>query len=337
MCALLAPRTSLCSLGVHTLILAALRRLSQREALAVDVLAPALAVPPQSLRVAMTQALAWGAPLEIDERGRCRLVEAPDWLDAARIEAAVAGSGLQVQVVDCCASTNLALRDQARRGAPCGSVLAAEWQTQGRGRQGRPWQSGVASALTFSLLWRFDRARAGLDGLSLAVGVAIARALRRRGAMIALKWPNDLLWQGRKLGGVLIEVQGDPAGACAVVIGIGLNVRLHASERARIDQPAADLNEAGAGAMTRNDWLAAVLIELAAVLRQFEREGFAPLRDEWARLHAHAGQRVELALPSGERREGTAAGVDASGRLLLVTARGTQAVASGDVSLRASA
>jgi BirA family biotin operon repressor/biotin-[acetyl-CoA-carboxylase] ligase len=322
---------------VHSLILAALRRLSHQEAVALDALAKALAVAPQSLEAALTQAVEAGVPLRIDASGRYRLSEPLDWLDAARVQAAVASSGLQVRVVDCCGSTNLELRNAARRGAPGGSVLAAEWQTQGRGRLGRTWHSGPCGALTFSLLWRFDPAGAGLDGLSLALGVAIARGLRRHGASVALKWPNDLLWRGRKLGGVLIELQSDAAGPYAAVIGIGLNVRLQAQERARIDQSAADLHEAGGRGVTRNEWLAAVLIETAHALRVFEHEGFAPLRDEWTSLHAHAGRRVELALPSGERREGIAAGVDESGRLLLLGAAGTQAVASGDVSLRASA
>ena len=216
-------------------------------------------------------------------------------------------------------------------------MLAAEWQTQGRGRLGRAWHSGIASALTFSLLWRFDKAVAGLAGLSLAVGVAIVRTLRRASVAAQLKWPNDLVWQERKLGGILIEVHGDAAGPCAAVIGIGINTRLHGEQRARIDQAVCDVYEAGGRALSRNDWLVAMLIELCDVLGLYARQGFAALHAEWDRYHAHAGRPVALALPNGESLRGIAAGVDPSGRLLLATAHGTQAVMTGDVSLRASA
>jgi BirA family biotin operon repressor/biotin-[acetyl-CoA-carboxylase] ligase len=166
--------------------------------------------------------------------------------------------------------------------------------------------------------------------------VAIARALRAQGVEAELKWPNDLVWREAKLGGILIEVHGEAAGACAAVIGIGLNVRLRDAQRARIDQAACDLRQAGAPALARSDWLALVLLELSAALARFQRDGFAPFVAEWDRYHAHAGRPVELALAGGERLRGIATGVDASGRLLLATAGGTQAIMTGDVSLRAS-
>jgi BirA family transcriptional regulator, biotin operon repressor / biotin---[acetyl-CoA-carboxylase] ligase len=146
-----------------------------------------------------------------------------------------------------------------------------------------------------------------------------------------------VLWQGRKLGGVLIEVHGDAGGPCAAVIGVGINVRLSAEQELSIDQAVADLHQAGGASLERGEWLAAVLVELAAALHRFERSGFAPMRAEWDRYHAHAGRPVELSLPDGKRVHGFAAGVDAGGRLLLATDRGTQPITAGDVSLRASA
>jgi BirA family biotin operon repressor/biotin-[acetyl-CoA-carboxylase] ligase len=323
---------------VHTLIVAALKRLSPRGFQPTAALAAALAASPESVAQALRQASAAGAPVQYDAHCGFRLTEALDWLDAARIAAAIGHTGMAVEVVDCCGSTNAELMRSARSDAPHGQVLVAELQSEGRGRQGRRWHSGIGTALTFSLLWRF-RARpvSMLNGLSLAVGVAIARALRRRAVAAELKWPNDLLWQGRKLGGILIEVQGDAAGPCAAVIGIGVNVRLCSEERARIDQAASDLCEAGGPAMSRDEWLAAMLLELFEVLGAFAGEGFEASRAEWDRYHAHAGRHVELALPNGARLRGVASGVDADGRLLLVTAHGTQAVMTGDVSLRASA
>jgi BirA family biotin operon repressor/biotin-[acetyl-CoA-carboxylase] ligase len=322
---------------VHTLIVAALKRLTPNELCPIDVLAASLAASPEDVAEVLRRATAAGAPVHYEPGRGYRLVTALDWLDAERIAAALQHTVIALDVVDCCGSTNAELMRRARSGAAHGQVLAAELQTAGRGRQGRPWHSGICTALTFSLLWRFDRPASALGGLSLAAGVAIARALRRHAIEAQLKWPNDLLWRERKLGGILIEVHGDAAGPCAAVIGIGINTRLHGEQRARIDQAVCDVYEAGGRALSRNDWLVAMLIELCDVLGLYARQGFAALHAEWDRYHAHAGRPVALALPNGESLRGIAAGVDPSGRLLLATAHGTQAVMTGDVSLRASA
>src|SRR5262245_20506409 len=176
-----------------------------------------------------------------------------------------------LELRDTVASTNTALLERAAAGAPGGTVVAAEWQPGGRGRLGRAWHAGVGEALTFSLLWRFARGAAGLSGLSLAVGVALARALEAQGARgVALKWPNDLLCGGRKLAGILVEMSGDALGPTAAVIGIGVNVRLSEATRERIGQPAADLESACGAAPDRNRLLAATLLELERVLTAFE-------------------------------------------------------------------
>lgn len=336
--ALLAPGRCLCSVGVHTLIVAALKRLTSHGFQPAAALARALGASPEAIAQALDRAITAGAPVRYEAGSGYRLAEALDWLDAAYVQSAIARTGLVVRVLDCCGSTNIELMRAARGGAPHGQVLAAELQTEGRGRQGRRWHSGIGTALTFSLLWRFaERPVSALSGLSLAVGVAIARALRRHRVAAALKWPNDLLWRERKLGGILIEAQGDGAGPSAVVIGIGINVRLRSHERACIDQAVCDLDEAAGRAVTRNDWLAALVLDLSEALGVFAEEGFAPLHDEWDRYHAHAGRPVELTAPDGERVYGIASGVDAHGRLLLVGAHGTRAVMAGDVSLRARA
>lgn len=322
---------------MQALIIAALKRLGTVQYVSSDELARALDCAPTALVEALQQAAAAGAPLDHDQRRGYRLAAPIDWLDAGCIRAAVAAAGLDVRVVDACGSTNAQMLRAARDGVPGGRVLAAELQSQGRGRMGRRWHSGPGSALTFSLLWRSERPASALGGLSLAAGVAVVRALRAHAVSAELKWPNDILWEGRKLGGVLIEAHGVAAGPCAVVIGVGINVRLSASERQRIDQAATDLAEAGGGARSRSDWLAAILIELAAVLDVYARAGFAALRCEWDGYHAHAGRPVELAAPDGERLRGIAAGVDETGRLLLATDAGMRAVMTGDVSLRAGA
>ncbi len=234
-------------------------------------------------------------------------------------------------------STNTLLLGRAADGAPGGTVLAVEWQPGGRGRQGRAWHAGVGEALIFSLLWRFSRGAGTLSGLSLAIGVALARALAAAGATgAALKWPNDVLWRGGKLCGILTELAGDALGPTAAVIGIGLNVRLSAATRARVDQPVTDLEMARGTAPDRNDLLARALIELGDVLEVFEREGFAPLRAEWQRVHAHQGKRVILTLPDGSRQAGRAKGVAEDGSFLLETRSGVKRYHSGEVTLRAA-
>jgi BirA family biotin operon repressor/biotin-[acetyl-CoA-carboxylase] ligase len=220
----------------------------------------------------------------------------------------------------------------ATGGAPSGSVLAVELQTAGRGRMGRTWHSGLGTALTFSLLWRFTCGLNALSGLSLAVGVALVRALSRLGAQgVRLKWPNDILTAQGKLGGVLIEAQGDMLGPSAVVIGIGLNCTLPAELEGRIDQAACALDEVCAAMPTRSQLLATVLQELAFVLRRFEQGGFAVLRKEWESYHLHQNSPVTLRMPDGKTVSGIARGVSDSGELCLETRQGVQCFNSGEV------
>lgn len=319
---------------VHPLTFDVLRRLSEREFRSGQALAVDLDVSRASVWGALNAAQAAGIPIHRVHGRGYRLAAPVDWLDPRRIAAATAGSGLTVELVNCCASTNATLLERADEGLASGHVLAAELQTSGRGRLGRQWRSGFANALTFSLLWRFAKGAAGLAGLSLGVGVAIARVLRREGVDAQLKWPNDVTWRGRKLGGVLIEVRGDALGPCVTVIGIGLNVRLDAAQRRHIDQPVADLVEAGAAPLARSDWLARLLIELAATLHAFAKDGFGELRDEWSRYSAHHERRIRLVLPDGRRIDGVAKGVDGEGRLLVESDGRRAAYVSADVSLR---
>lgn len=215
---------------------------------------------------------------------------------------------------------------------PSASVLAVELQTSGRGRLGRVWHSGIGNALTFSLLWRFGCGLNGLSGLSLAVGVAVARALKKAGAQgVQLKWPNDILAGQGKMGGVLIEAQGDMLGPSAVVIGIGLNCTLPDHLAGRIGQPASALDEVCNVMPDRNRLLAALLQELAHVLHEFARHGFSPFRDEWMRYHAYHGQPVGLHMPDGSTVSGIACGIGEGGELCLETAQGMRHFNSGEV------
>lgn len=281
-----------------------------------------------------------GAGLTIESvRGRGYRLEHPvSLLDAAQVQRALGGivAAVAVEISDTVDSTNTQLMRRAAAGARSGLVLAAEAQTAGRGRRGRMWHSGIGSTLTFSLLWRFALGARELAGLSLAVGVALARALRAAGAREAqLKWPNDVVLPDGKLAGILIETQGDVLGPSAVVIGVGVNVRADPRVRAAVDQQVADLETADGAPVDRNALLVAMLAELVAVLDQFGQEGFDSLRDEWQQLHAHQNMPVQLMLADGQTVTGVARGVADDGALLLETISGVGRHHSGEVSLRA--
>ena len=266
-------------------------------------------------------------------------MNAVEKLDASAIALAMPAAvrnAFDVRVVATTGSTNSDLLRNATT-LPSGAVLAAEHQTAGRGRRGRAWHAPPGASLMFSLLWKFPQGTGALSGLSLAVGVAVARALEAAGApAVKLKWPNDLLaWQGdrfAKLGGILIELASGENGAAHAVIGIGINVNLGAMA-SRIDQPATDLAALGLG-QSRNALLALLLDHLLAMLRTFERSGFAELAEEWNRRHAYAGRKVTLTSEGRTTAEGVATCVDATGALLLETRHGTQKVLSGELSLR---
>jgi BirA family biotin operon repressor/biotin-[acetyl-CoA-carboxylase] ligase len=280
-----------------------------------------------------------GAGFQVEKvHGRgYRLARAVSLLDAGLIQRdpAVHAAGITVEICDSVDSTNTRLMLRAAQGAHSGLALAAEAQTAGRGRRGRVWQSGIGSTLTFSLLWRFAQGARELAGLSLAVGVALARVLRKAGAHEArLKWPNDVVLPGGKLAGILIEMQGDVLGPSAAVIGIGINVRSDPRVSTVVDQAVADLETAISAPVDRNRLLVSLLAELAAVLERFASGGFAPLREEWQALHAHQGQPVRLTLPDGSEVTGRAHGVAEDGVLLLETADGIVRHHSGEVSLR---
>ena len=231
-------------------------------------------------------------------------------------------------------STNLRASQKSQEADCHGHLYVAEQQTDGRGRRGRQWESPFGRNLYFSLVWRFDNGAAALEGLSLLVGLSIVKALRALGASdVLLKWPNDLLWEDRKLAGILLEMTGDASGECQVVIGVGINVSMPIDFAAVIDQPWVDLQTVTGRKISRNQLQAAVLNELVPALELFAQQGFAPLVDEWHQCHAYQDMPVNL-LVGQNHLEGVCRGVDSSGALLLKTAEGLRAFHGGEVSVR---
>jgi BirA family transcriptional regulator, biotin operon repressor / biotin---[acetyl-CoA-carboxylase] ligase len=244
----------------------------------------------------------------------------------------------ELEIFDVIDSTNREALRRVQPGAASGLVFTAEQQTAGRGRRGRQWVSPFARNLYLSAVWEFSRGASALEGLSLAVGVAISRALEASGLpQVQLKWPNDLLYQEQKLGGVLLEMVGDANGLCQVVVGVGLNVAMPANTAASIDQPWTDLSSIAGGkeCAGRNELLAALLNELMPLLADFENSGFGPWREPWQQLDAHAGKAVVLT--SGDvQTAGIARGVDQRGALLLESSLGLKPIYGGEISLRAA-
>ena len=236
---------------------------------------------------------------------------------------------------DVCDSTNSALLDAPAAAPGTLQVLACERQLAGRGRRGRDWLSWGNGSLTFSVRWQFPANAASPTGLSLAAGVAVARACDALGARnVMLKWPNDVLAGGNKLGGILTELATTACGATVAVIGIGLNLRR--SDAATLDVPVAALEETMAILPGRSRLLGELAGQLARMLADFSLQGFVAFRDEWQARNAHAGLPVQVTGDLGWSRSGVCLGVDDDGALLLDSAHGRERVLSGDVSLRSA-
>lgn len=297
----------------------------------------------------VSRASVWQAMRKLDEAGvevfrvpgrGYRLREPLQWIDEESVLTALGDKArlFALEVVDSVASTNSLLLQKAALGAPHGSCVVTEMQTAGRGRRGREWHANLGGSLTFSLLWRFNQGAGFLSGLSLAVGVALMRALNDSGVEGAgLKWPNDVLHQQRKLAGILIELQGDMHGPSAAVIGIGLNLRLSQQVLNWIDQAVVDVHSILGRMPERNLFLAHTLSHLADVLKEFEDEGFSCLRQEWRAHHLYHDKPVRLILPDGSQHDGHLLDIAEDGALLVHTAAGKKRFTSGEISLRGAA
>lgn len=234
-------------------------------------------------------------------------------------------------------STNTRLLAAAPPAAGSADVCLSELQHAGRGRRGRRWIAPFGGGVALSVAWTFSDGARTLPALSLAVGVAVWLALVRAGARgVMLKWPNDIWFQDRKIGGVLIELRAEASGPAHVVIGVGINVTLPAAARRKIEAGGARVAAAAdacAAAPSRNLLAGAILDELLSMLGRFEREGFAAFRDAWTALDALSGRPVRVLL-GDTAISGTARGVDQEGALLLDTGDRVQRFVSGEASLR---
>ncbi len=287
-----------------------------------------------------------GIAVTAQARAGYRLERAVEMLDAGRIAAGIGAtrrtSLARLQVLFETGSTNTLLLTGAQPPAGQGYAALAEMQTEGRGRRGRRWVTPFGAGLALSMSWSFEHAPKDLSALSLAAGVGVARALSRLGARgVRLKWPNDIWFQDRKMGGILAEVRAESGGPAFVVVGLGLNL-LHPAQVL----PAPALAEIAAGGVapaalaeacesppSRNAVAAALLDEWLGILAEFQQTGFAPFRQEWLQLDALAGRAARVSLGEAEFL-GTAGGIDADGGLLLEIQGQKRKFVSGEASLR---
>jgi BirA family biotin operon repressor/biotin-[acetyl-CoA-carboxylase] ligase len=235
-------------------------------------------------------------------------------------------------------STNSYLVERGQQQLPSGGICFAEYQTAGKGRRGRHWVSPYGSNIYVSILWRFQQGPARIAGLSLAIGVAVIRALKQHHIHdIGLKWPNDIYSHGKKLGGILIEVSGETEGPCTAVIGLGLNIFLPETDAESITQAWTDLTTiTGLKSLCRNKLAGALLNHMLPVIAEFEEAGIEAYLDEWRAYDCLKGQSVTLFI-GRQSLEGILEGIDDNGLLLLKQADGTiQAFASGEVSFNPS-
>lgn len=238
-----------------------------------------------------------------------------------------------LHVVASLGSTNTFLMDRARNQGAHAEVCLAEMQTAGRGRRGRQWASPFASNIYLSLAWCFDEGIAAVEGLSLAVGLEVCRALEDAGFNEArLKWPNDVLVGQQKLGGVLVELAGDADGECTVVAGVGLNVQSVSSMEKDIDQPWTSLSDHDF-LIDRNALSAGLLNRLIPLLESFPQKKFAAYQDDWEQRNAFSGQQISLS-GIGNGVSGRMIGVDSRGSIVVDVNGRSETFVGGELSLR---
>lgn len=241
----------------------------------------------------------------------------------------------KLEIHDTIKSTNSYLIELSNKIIENGVVCLAEYQTGGKGRRGRTWVSPFGSNIYLSVLWKFQQGSASINGLSLAVGVAVIQTLRDIGIDdVGLKWPNDILWQGKKLAGILIEVSGEASGPCTAVIGLGVNIYLPKENAKSIAQDWIDLHQilSENAVKMRNQLIAALLNQLMPTIANFEDNTLAHYLDTWRRYDCMTGKEVDIYI--GEQSfSGIVKGVDNNGLLLLADNQGNlKTFASGEVS-----
>lgn len=266
-----------------------------------------------------------------------RLQTPIDWLNQAKIYDFLPDNSQNLisefSIQQIISSTNDFVAQSLQKKSQSGVVCLAEMQSAGRGRRGRTWLSPPAGTFYGSVGWVFNEGFQVVEGLSLAIGVAVIRALTACGVEgLQLKWPNDIVWNGKKLGGILIEMNAEVGGSCQVVVGVGINLALPQTVKKKIDQQVVDLREI-CPTLNRQQVTAALIEHIVLVLSDYNIQGFQAYRSIWQQYDALWGLPVNV-LGLAQTIEGIGAGIDEQGAFLIQTATGIEAISGGEVSIR---
>ncbi|CAI8994488.1 DNA-binding transcriptional repressor/biotin-(acetyl-CoA-carboxylase) ligase BirA [Pseudomonas chlororaphis] len=229
-------------------------------------------------------------------------------------------------------STNAEALRAVERGVPAPFLVLAERQTAGRGRRGRKWVSPFAENVYYSLVLRIDGGMRQLEGLSLVVGLAVMQTLREFGIVGAgLKWPNDVLVGRKKIAGILLELVGDPADVCHVVLGVGINVNMQKTDE--VDQQWTSMRLESGKQVDRNQLAARLSMMLKAYLERHQAQGFSSIQEEWEQNHLWQGNAVSL-IAGVNKIDGVVMGIDQQGALRLEVDGVEKVYSGGELSLR---
>lgn len=277
----------------------------------------------------------FGIAIEAERGKGYRLESQLELLDPGQILSAMNSHNRdrlsRLEVLTSVTSTNDYLAGQPPDAQHARATLA-EHQQRGKGRQGRPWASPFGRNIYLTLGWQFEQGIAGLECLPLVVALAACRALESCGVPAQIKWPNDLMLDGRKLGGCLVELRGDAAGPCMAMIGIGVNVGMRRADGEGIDQPWTDAASKQPG-ISRNALAAGLLDSLLEVLPRFSERGFGPFMEAWQARDALAGRLVRVNA-QGHETQGRVLGIAENGALELQSAAGVAQYRSGEVRIQ---
>jgi BirA family biotin operon repressor/biotin-[acetyl-CoA-carboxylase] ligase len=241
-------------------------------------------------------------------------------------------STLDVEIHRVISSTNDVVMQRLAESRSSQILCAAEMQTAGKGRRGRRWVSPFGSNIYLTYGRFVRRNLSGFGGLSLVVGMLAVDVLRSMGLQnVGLKWPNDIMLDGGKLGGILLELRASEARGIGLVAGVGLNLSLKAEEASSIDQPWSAISSQLA--MPRNILLGRLGGMMVNVIQAFEDVGFDSFVDKWGEYNLYAGQQINV-IRGSEIISGVDNGVDRDGNLLLRTETGLEVHNSGEVSVR---
>jgi BirA family biotin operon repressor/biotin-[acetyl-CoA-carboxylase] ligase len=301
----------------------------------IESLARSLQLKPAELDKLLAQLATWDIELQKNTQQQYAIPGGLELLSLSNLSQSLTAAGQsfhpQLVIFDTLASTNDYLLQHALPAKV--QICLAEKQTAGKGRRGRVWQSPYGKNIYLSIGWRFTQT---VSCLSLAIGVAVIETLSQYGIQqdIAMKWPNDIYWQGRKLAGILIELGSEISNQAYAVVGVGINLALASSASELIEQAWVDIATITHSKPQRNKLVGILLQRLLTALSLFEQQGFAPFANAWQKYDATLGKNVSVIMPT-TTITGIGRGIDAQGYFLLENAQGQiQRFSSGEVSIR---